>query len=994
MKRKYQFFQILSLFLLITLSAAEAVEVKELIGLWRSPGGNVIEIRLEENDQVNGYFFQLTPEWAALGAREGELALKNISINNQGVTLGIQVRGDRPSDEIAYAHFRKGTITNNKLQGEVQDGDYGDDGKYLTKASYSNTLTYTKVPVIKTIEPRLLWEKVDSIKITSDFLPQLISDKLLKIDGIAIQELGRFEDDNKDTVRAFFKPNQTITPGNKSVALRNVRSELDLIFYAFTIEKQEDANADPDESEEEANKIGETATFKLVTTQPTFDDLTVNWEITDERDEVTEIDWTTIDQDFPPPKGKVETETVANKLKVKGVADGLIDISATLELKQGGETLSARADKNGVLVEVNDGPPRIHSIIPKSLCEKTDRIYLFGDNLKQLNIANSRLLGPGITLRKHPSANDENTEDEMLILQIVSVSAEARGEERIFSFKTDDGETINLPHRIITFGHPVQSQRFLSHFKMDELGGTVNPLPLNALDIFRRALPNQSLFGRYENVLKDIPDAKQLINDKLESKTGPMAAERLAYVAALKIYNNPATIPRPTISVFNEQNNAVGNYPKSRSFYRDIAAGHECAILNHIAEIESIMRDPLYEKVLKYTQNGAVLREVENYLGGLVLLGLLDMAKAEELIEKAKVMLDSGDYKTKKVKAVMDKLAPEIAVQVGMTVGMTVAFSGVGKKALGALKGALGSGFKLSRYMQKNLLKFFKDADELAKTPQAKAKMKALFDKLSPEQLRGIARLADSKVNNRYVLRLMEDLGDQSPKFLTMIDDMGEAGLKINSAGLKRLAKFRGGKINAADIRAFNTSLKRDSALTQKRWLKIKDKLPKETRGRYSERKAREYYAALKKQPNNPKKVQVIEDLDNSPQIPNRYKNQMPVVDMILKTGKKRRRIISIADGKLKYSVEKFEKLIGLKGSDNYSNMLNILKKAGKVKSERDFLYRAELMVPAPHVEALRAIIGSKLKNPAYAALRRRSGLSIERILRMIQPLPHNYMKL
>lgn len=971
------------------LPTAKAVEVKELIGLWQSPGGNVMEVRLEEDDSVNGYFFKLSPGWAEIGAREGELALKDITINPQGVSLGVQVRGDRPGDEVAYAQFRKGTLINNRLQGELQDGDYGEDGKYQAKETYSDTLTYTKIPIIKTITPRLLWEKTESIKITSDFLPQTLSNEILVIEGIEVQEIGRMEGDEENSIRAVFKPDQTITPGKKSIKLRNVRSELNLMFYAFTIEKQGAEDLD----EEEANNIGEAAEFKLITTQPTFDDLSVNWEVTDEEDEVTHIDWTTIDQDFPQPKGKVKSETVDNILKVKGIAGGLIDLSATLELKHYGETLSARADKNDLLVEVDDGPPRIHSIMPMSLCDKTDRIYIFGDNLKQLNITNSRLLGPGISLRKHPT-NDDNSEDEMLILKIVSVDAEARGEERSFSFKTKDGKTLTIPHRIITFAHPVQSQRFLRHFNMDQLGGAANPLPLNTLDIIRRALPNQSLFGRYENVLKDFPDAKQLINDKLNSTSGPMAQQRLAYLNAMKIYNNPSTIPRSVISIFSEQNNTLGNTPKSRLFYRTIAAGHECAILHHIAEIEAVMRDPLYDKVLKYTQNGAVLREVENYLGGLVLLGLMDMAKALELVEKAKAELKAKDYSTKKLSAIMKVLAPEITAHVGTTLSLMVVTSGIGKGAFGKIKEAMGSGFKLSRYMQKNLNRFLKEADKLAKTPQSKAKMKALLDSLSPEQLRGIARLADNKVNNRYVLRMLENLGDQSPKFLSMVDEMAEAGFKVNSAGLKRLAKFRKRKIDVDDIAAFTKSLKRDANITQARWLKIKDKLPKETRGRYSERKAREYYAALKKQPGNPKKVKLIEDLDDTPAIPSRYKNQMPVVDMVLRTSNGRRRIISIADGKLGYSVEKFEKLLGLKGHGNYSNMLSILRKAGKVKSERDFLFRAELMVPAPHVEALRAVIGSKLNNPAFAAFRRRSGLSIERILRMVQPLPHNYMKL
>lgn len=87
---------------------------------------------------------------------------------------------------------------------------------------------------------------------------------------------------------------------------------------------------------------------------------------------------------------------------------------------------------------------------------------------------------------------------------------------------------------------------------------------------------------------------------------------------------------------------------------------------------------------------------------------------------------------------------------------------------------------------------------------------------------------------------------------------------------------------------------------------------------------------------------------------------------MILKEGDGRRRIISIVDGKLKTSVQKFERLLGLDNPKNYRNMLSILKKAGKVKNERDFLFRAELMVPKPHVEALRAVIASKLNNPAF----------------------------
>lgn len=245
--------------------------------------------------------------------------------------------------------------------------------------------------------------------------------------------------------------------------------------------------------------------------------------------------------------------------------------------------------------------------------------------------------------------------------------------------------------------------------------------------------------------------------------------------------------------------------------------------------------------------------------------------------------------------------------------------------------------------------------------------------------LQGLARLTDNGPNSRYVKKLIDDLGDQAPEFFKLVHKMAEesSSLKITAGGLKRFQRHRkNSPFGIKDIEKINKSLSRP---------------PKGTlHGNESERLAIGWY-----QKNS--NLDVIDLNDPSLQkrygpglIKKPYGHQMPVVDAALQNHGDKRKFVSFADGGLKYSVDKYEKLLGLQEADNHKSMLEILREFG-IKDEREFFRRAEIQVPGPHMDALKLVIVSRLDEPVFVAIRRKYGLSIDDMLNMIRPLPISY---
>ena len=148
--------------------------------------------------------------------------------------------------------------------------------RYVAEKTYTTKVTYSKRPLIKSIEPALLWRGIDSIKITSDFLPLRLTTGTIKIDGVTVQEIGRFQGGGNDTVRVILKPGEEIRPGRKAVRLRSILAQQELIYYAFAIR--------PTSSDGLKDQIptGGAKRFEVVVTPRQYDELSIDWDVTDD----------------------------------------------------------------------------------------------------------------------------------------------------------------------------------------------------------------------------------------------------------------------------------------------------------------------------------------------------------------------------------------------------------------------------------------------------------------------------------------------------------------------------------------------------------------------------------------------------------------------------------------------------------------------------------------------------------------------------------------
>ena len=120
-------------------SVVEATDLKDLIGLWKTPGGNIIEIRKDKN----GYLVEVTEDSKSVGYRVGQILIENININANTISFRVNVRGEDPMDEKAKALFKGGSLRGNSLVGELQDGYYDKNNNYVTENSFSQ-LIYTR----------------------------------------------------------------------------------------------------------------------------------------------------------------------------------------------------------------------------------------------------------------------------------------------------------------------------------------------------------------------------------------------------------------------------------------------------------------------------------------------------------------------------------------------------------------------------------------------------------------------------------------------------------------------------------------------------------------------------------------------------------------------------------------------------------------------------------------------------------------------------------
>lgn len=119
--------------LLLSLALAAAApqdppQLSELVGLWTTPGGNIIEVTRSDG-RFEGRLVEVTVAAAASGFQRGDVALRSFAEGDDGVSFEVAVRGDDPSFPVGYARFRGGVFRGEALSGELERGDYDADAR-------------------------------------------------------------------------------------------------------------------------------------------------------------------------------------------------------------------------------------------------------------------------------------------------------------------------------------------------------------------------------------------------------------------------------------------------------------------------------------------------------------------------------------------------------------------------------------------------------------------------------------------------------------------------------------------------------------------------------------------------------------------------------------------------------------------------------------------------------------------------------------------------
>ena len=161
-------------------------EIDDLLGLWKTPGGNIVDIRTSpisyelvrgtpnwdpvgtrrgEDGTVMGYFARVSSGSRRFGFQEGEIALREFEIRVDGVAFEVAVRDEyHHHHTLAWAQFKGGKLSGNTLEGRVQKVDYDENGKYVEESGFEPR-TYIRLPR----PDNIVLERIDGSWVSAEF---------------------------------------------------------------------------------------------------------------------------------------------------------------------------------------------------------------------------------------------------------------------------------------------------------------------------------------------------------------------------------------------------------------------------------------------------------------------------------------------------------------------------------------------------------------------------------------------------------------------------------------------------------------------------------------------------------------------------------------------------------------------------------------------------------------------------------------------------------
>src|SRR5687768_16899434 len=75
---------------------AGAADVDRILGEWRTPGGNVIDIRRDPNGAYRGYLIEVTDGARATGFKADQVSVNVVGVTGREVRFRVGVRVDVP----------------------------------------------------------------------------------------------------------------------------------------------------------------------------------------------------------------------------------------------------------------------------------------------------------------------------------------------------------------------------------------------------------------------------------------------------------------------------------------------------------------------------------------------------------------------------------------------------------------------------------------------------------------------------------------------------------------------------------------------------------------------------------------------------------------------------------------------------------------------------------------------------------------------------------
>lgn len=150
-----------------------AAELEELVGRWKTPGGSVVEVELDEAGQVQARLLELSAGSQRSGFSVGDEALRNIVVTGDSYSFEIAFRQDSEPHTLTWLPCTTARLDRGTLVGEATQGQFNESNEFVPDETPQ---PYWLVPRCPTLEGPLALGTMGGAEITIDLREPLAMD--------------------------------------------------------------------------------------------------------------------------------------------------------------------------------------------------------------------------------------------------------------------------------------------------------------------------------------------------------------------------------------------------------------------------------------------------------------------------------------------------------------------------------------------------------------------------------------------------------------------------------------------------------------------------------------------------------------------------------------------------------------------------------------------------------------------------------------------------